>query len=78
MSRCRKKNGRFTNHQWKADRNWYGDPSIPNGTVSWTVWTCKRCGEETEEQPDDWYDPRELEADYLRDRAIDDKLTGDS
>jgi hypothetical protein len=45
--------------------------------MSWTVWVCAKCGEETVEQPDDWYDPRELDADYYRDKAIDDKLTGD-
>jgi hypothetical protein len=76
MNRCRHK-GRFSTHRWKASRDWYGDASIPNGTVSWTVWTCTRCGEETTEQPDDWCDPRELEADYLRDRAFDDRLTGE-
>ena len=62
-------------HKWKAERNWMGDPSIPRGTISWTVWTCAKCGDETEEQPDDWEDPRELDADYARDRMIDDELT---
>lgn len=62
---------------WRASRDWQGDPTIPNGTQSWTVWTCRHCGDETTVEPDGWVDPRELEADYLRDKRIDDELTGD-
>ena len=64
--------------KWKATRDWMGDLSIPRGTISWTVWTCRKCGDETTEQPADWTDPRELDGDYLHDKAKDDALTGDA
>jgi hypothetical protein len=63
--------------RYTASRDWMGDPSIPNGTISWTVWTCAECGEETTEQPEDWEDPREMDPDYERDRRMDDELTRD-
>ncbi len=66
--------GQSCDHRWKAQRDWMGDPSIPYGTVSWTVWTCAKCGGETTEQPEDWDDPRELAADDERDRRIDEAL----
>ena len=64
-------------HRWKFTRDWMGDPTIPNGTYSWNLWVCSKCGDETDEQPDDWEDPRECEPDYERDKRIDDELTGD-
>lgn len=45
-------NGKF--HDWKAERDWMGDPTIPNGTMSFLVWRCKKCGAEAMEQPVDW------------------------
>jgi hypothetical protein len=62
-------------HKWRHSTDWLGDPSIPNGTQSWSVWTCSKCGDETTEQPDDWED--DFDPDYERDRRIDDALTGD-
>lgn len=57
-------------HRWRFVRDWYGDKSIPNGTVDCSHWECAdpKCGETTEEQPDDWEDPEALRADEERDR----------
>ncbi len=63
-------------HKWQFVRDWIGDPSIPNGVLDWSVWHCGLCDRTTDERPDDWEDPGELQADYERDRRIDDKLTG--
>lgn len=45
-------------HVWRTHTDWMGDPDVINGTVSWTVYECTECGEETTEKPDD-YDPNE-------------------
>lgn len=63
-------------HKWQFVRDWIGDSSIPNGVLDWSVWHCGLCDKTTDERPDDWEDPGELQADYERDRRIDDKLTG--
>lgn len=61
-------------HKWKLGSDWMRGPY---GTVRWSVWVCAACGEETEDCPDGWEDPRESDGDYARDKAIDDALTGD-
>ena len=53
-------------HDWRMTRDWEGDRTIPNGRRFWNLWICRRCGEETEEEPSGWEDPRELHADDLR------------
>ena len=55
-------------HKWKLTSDWM---RCPHGIVRWKVWVCA-CGEETEDCPDGWEDPRELDGDYLRDKARDD------
>ena len=65
-------------HRWKLINNSMGDMSIPRGTLKWHSWECQLCFEETEEQPDGWEDPREADADCARDKATDDRLTGDA
>jgi hypothetical protein len=32
-------------HDWIWIKDWYGDPSIPNGTVDCSRWECRVCGE---------------------------------
>jgi len=54
-------------HDWRAAQSWYGDPNVVNGTVAFTVWTCRKCGEETMEQPEDW-EPFEREYDPFEER----------
>ena len=34
------------NHKWKWISDWYGDPSIPNGTVDCSRWQCELCDEQ--------------------------------
>jgi hypothetical protein len=63
---------------WEFVPDWYGDPNVINGTADCSFWRCNKCGDETSEQPDDYEDPAELDADYERDRRIDDALTGDA
>ena len=65
-------------HKWKQDTDWMGDPDLIGGTMSWPIWVCRKCGQQETECPDDYEDPAELNADYERDRRIDDVLTGDS
>lgn len=31
---------------WVEGVDWMGDPSIPDGTVWWTVYRCRKCGDE--------------------------------
>lgn len=70
------------NHNWRASRDWMGDPDVPNGTMSWTVYRCTRCGDETTEEPED-YDPdegRDFDAERemrLEDREFFDKYADD-
>jgi hypothetical protein len=33
-------------HDWQTGTDWMGDPDVPNGTVSWEVTRCSKCGEE--------------------------------
>jgi hypothetical protein len=33
-------------HDWQEQTDWMGDVNVPNGTVSWTVRVCRKCGEE--------------------------------
>ena len=40
------------------------------------IWVCRKCGQQETEEPEDYEDPDELNADAERDRRIDDKLTG--
>ena len=39
-------------HDWKYVRDWYGDPSIPNGTCDCSHWECRDCGEECDDPND--------------------------
>jgi hypothetical protein len=63
-------------HKWEVVHDWIGDQNVVNGTQSFTYWRCKKCDDHTDQQPDDWCDPRELDADVLRDRWIDDDGSG--
>jgi hypothetical protein len=36
-------------HDWKFIKDWYGDPSIPNGTCDCSHFECRVCGEEADE-----------------------------
>lgn len=58
-------------HSWKLIRDWYGSTDVINGTMDCSYWRCRRCDAEVSEQPDDWEDPRELDADYRRDAERD-------
>jgi hypothetical protein len=55
-------------HSMKWIRDWYGDPSIPNGTADCSRSECTECG---------WIDPNgekpERDWDYERDKRIDDR-----
>jgi succinate dehydrogenase/fumarate reductase-like Fe-S protein len=66
-----KRTGRFQPHRWDRIKDWIGDRNVINGTMSFYVWKCKRCGDESEECPEGWEDPREIEADHWRDRMRD-------
>lgn len=62
---CELEDGSF-DHDWRIERDWEGDPSIPNGTRDIVMKTCNRCGEEGDVTHDDltpddsyFYDPRE-------------------
>jgi hypothetical protein len=60
-------------HIWRHSIDSYG----VWGSPTWSVWNCRKCGDETTEEPDGWEDPREAEADFLRDQRRDDEMTGD-
>lgn len=47
--------------EWISD--WYGDPTIPNGTADCSRWECKRCGEILGGDPPD---PPEDDREYER------------
>lgn len=38
-------------HQWVYIEDWYGDPTIPNGTADCSFWRCEECGMETHDDP---------------------------
>lgn len=65
-------------HQWHYVKDFMGDPNVINGTQNYSFYRCELCGEEVTQRPDDYQDPCELAADELRDRRIDDQLTGDT
>ena len=54
------------NHKWEVVHDWIGDQNVVNGTQHFSYWLCRKCDEQTEERPDDWDDPRELDADARR------------
>jgi hypothetical protein len=58
-------------HRWEASTDSYG----VQGSPTWTVWHCRKCGDETTEQPEDW-EP-DIDADTAYERARDDRVTGD-
>lgn len=64
-TRCTSKDGK---HSWRRDKDWMGDPSIPNGTCEWTVYRCIECGFEHPGTPEDYYEPEPPERDYGHDR----------
>ncbi len=68
----------FCDHKWKLIRGWIGDANVINGTQTLVYFECQACGHTQDETPDGWEDPRESDGDYLRDKAIDDRLTGDA
>lgn len=39
---CELEDGTFE-HDWRYIKDWYGDPSIPNGTCDCSRWECRRC-----------------------------------
>jgi hypothetical protein len=57
-------------HNWEFVKDWYGDPTIPNGTCDCSFFRCKRCGEERAEaevagpDPDELYERMREERDY--------------
>lgn len=53
-------------HSWRRDRDWMGDPSVPNGTCEWTVYRCVTCGFEHPGTPEHHYEPEPPERDYLK------------
>ena len=63
-------------HDWRKGTDWMGDPDVINGTMSWSIWTCRKCGDEVTEEPDDYEDG--FDPDYERDKRIDDAMTGDA
>ncbi len=44
-------------HDWVRVSDWYGDPSIPNGTADCSFRRCRVCGKEAElGDVDDFYE----------------------
>jgi hypothetical protein len=62
---CTSKDGK---HSWRRDRDWMGDPSIPNGTCEWNVYRCIECGYEHPGEPPNYYEPEPPDRDDARDR----------
>lgn len=54
-------------HKWRWVSDWYGDPTIPNGTVDCSRMQCELCDEIDEEA-----EKPEPDADCERDRRRDD------
>src|ERR1017187_6267947 len=44
-------------HRWNFVKDWYGDPNVINGTADCSFWRCRKCGEESSTQPDDYIEP---------------------
>ena len=63
-------------HKWKRIRDSVGDANVVNGLQHFTYFECQICWHTQDETPDGWEDPREMDGDYLRDKAKDDALTG--
>ena len=60
-------------HAWRKGTDWMGDPDVPNGTFSWSIWQCTKCGDETTQEPDD-YDPNEgRDPDHEREMRLEDR-----
>jgi len=60
-------------HDWRCSKDSFG----VEGSPTWLVWNCRKCGDETTDQPEGWEDPREADADYWYDKRRDDAMTGD-
>jgi hypothetical protein len=48
-------------HDWSLETDWDGDPNVINGTRSWKVFRCHKCGDErgaTYEEIRDYEDAR--------------------
>jgi hypothetical protein len=41
-------------HEWRESSDWYGDPDVINGTVSFPIWECRKCGQREYEKPADF------------------------
>lgn len=42
-------------HDWEFISDWYGDPSIVNGTADCSRWECRACGAtDYEREPPTW------------------------
>ena len=58
-------------HAWERVSDWYGDPTLHNGTADCSYWRCLECDEERNEQPKEWEERRAeydaAEAEYRRD-----------
>ena len=58
-------------HAWSKVSDWYGDPTLHNGTADCSYWRCLECDEERNEQPKEWEERRAeydaAEAEYRRD-----------
>ena len=50
--RCTDPEGSAEDHEFRFVRDWYGDPTIPNGTVDCSRWACRFCDAEGEELRD--------------------------
>ena len=61
------------NHVWEYVSDWYGDPTLINGTADCSFKRCLECGKEAELEYGDQFsdDP---DPDYERDRRIDGDL----
>lgn len=53
-------------HEWHRKSDWYGDPGVVNGTMSFTFLECSECGETRDDdgscddiEPDAWDDYEE-------------------
>ena len=39
-------------HNWHFVPDWYGDPTVPNGTADCSRWECDLCGAVERDPPD--------------------------
>jgi DNA-directed RNA polymerase subunit RPC12/RpoP len=59
-----KRTGRNERCAWTTVSDWMGDPSIPNGTCSWSFAKCLACGAEVQQPYPDWLERQLPQKDY--------------